>query len=170
MEYCKKSVYLSLGSNVEPSEFFLRAAITDLSKFMVFEEVSSLYRSAPLEDTNQDDFYNIAARFNGYNGSPEELLIAVQKIEIDIGRVKDPLRPKGPRIIDIDILFFSDNRIDSKHLCIPHKGLLSRRFMLEPLVEIYAGDGYFNLDFLREALKDVTDQQLTVIGEFDFGK
>ncbi len=162
-----KSVYLSLGSNIEPSEFFLKEALSSLASKMELIKISNLYLSKPTEDLEQDDFYNLVAKFTTDNLDELELLSTIKKIETEMGRIKDPLRPKGPRIIDIDIIYYSDNIINLDSLVIPHKEMLNRRFVLEPLMEIYEDDGVLSTDTLKISLANVKSQELLKIGELE---
>ena len=67
---------------------------------------------------------------------PLELLAGILAIERSLGRVRDESLPKGPRILDIDILLFGDRIIELAELTVPHPAMHLRRFVLEPLVEI----------------------------------
>ena len=79
---------------------------------------------------------------------------------------KNIKRPKGPRIIDIDILFFEDIVIDSEKLSIPHKGMFNRKFVLKPLLEILPKDSaYIKKYDLIDCLKKVDNQKIVKIGE-----
>lgn len=86
-----------------------------------------------MEVTNQPWFLNCAVAFETDMG-PHQLLGSVLAIEKSIGRQR--LTPKGPRMIDIDILFFDDQIENSADLTLPHPALHQRRFVLEPLAEI----------------------------------
>jgi 2-amino-4-hydroxy-6-hydroxymethyldihydropteridine diphosphokinase len=101
--------------------------------------VSSWYATEPQGYRDQDWFINGAVQ-GVTNLSPRELLKAVKKIEVEMGRVQT-IR-WGPRVIDIDILFYgTDGQIcvDEDDLYIPHKMLENRRFVLIPLMELAPG-------------------------------
>lgn len=86
-------------------------------------------------DLDQDDFIN-AAISGETETSAEELLFFLQTIETNMGRVRNPDRPKGPRVIDLDILLFGDELIDTDKLTIPHPRIGERAFVLVPLLEL----------------------------------
>jgi 2-amino-4-hydroxy-6-hydroxymethyldihydropteridine diphosphokinase len=97
--------------------------------------VSGLYRTSPLLDADQDDFWN-AAVAGDWSGTPETLLERLLMFESGEGRQRDPARPKGPRILDLDLLVFGEVLRSSARLTLPHSGLHERRFALQPLTEI----------------------------------
>lgn len=68
------------------------------------------------------------------SGEPRELLAAFKQIEKDMGSTKE--RPKGPRLIDIDIIFYGNKLVNEEPLCIPHPSYRKRLFVLHPLLEI----------------------------------
>jgi 2-amino-4-hydroxy-6-hydroxymethyldihydropteridine diphosphokinase len=140
-------VYLSLGSNVGDRERHLRDAIARLETKGRIVTASSFYETEPVDFTDQAWFLNCAAAFET-NEAPEQLMATILLIEQEIGRQR--VQKKGPRIIDIDILLFSETTadtimgdtsidssiVDSPALTIPHPAMHARRFVLEPLVEI----------------------------------
>ena len=132
----KFDLLLSLGSNIEPRDFYLKKAIFLLNKSFEFVSNSSLYKTHPMYDTNQDYFYNMCVFYKTENSDVFDILSITKGIEDIIGRNKINDRPKGPRNIDIDIIFYSDLKINSDNLNIPHKGLFERNFVMMPLVEI----------------------------------
>jgi 2-amino-4-hydroxy-6-hydroxymethyldihydropteridine diphosphokinase len=99
--------------------------------------VSGLYRTAPQVDTDQDEFWN-AAVAGDWDGTPESLLERLLMYESGEGRLRDPLRPKGPRVLDLDLLVFGDLVLASPRLTVPHASLGQRRFALEPLIALEA--------------------------------
>lgn len=98
--------------------------------------VSSLWRTAPWGRMDQPAFLNACALIET-RLAPLALLAALKDIEREIGRT--PGERWGPRVIDIDILFYDDLSLDDPALTIPHKNLFERAFVLAPLTEI-AGD------------------------------
>jgi 2-amino-4-hydroxy-6-hydroxymethyldihydropteridine diphosphokinase len=94
---------------------------------------SSIYKTAAWGNTDQPEFYNQVIEIET-NYSPSALLIEILRIEELIGRKR--LEKWGPRVIDIDILFFKDEIIDDTLLKLPHPGIPERRFTLIPMVEI----------------------------------
>ncbi|PWY55278.1 2-amino-4-hydroxy-6-hydroxymethyldihydropteridine diphosphokinase [Legionella qingyii] len=127
--------YLGLGSNQQVPERQLRKAIKSIKALpsTVVTKISSFYWNKAWGLQGQQDFCNtvieIATRL-----SPSQLLDACQKIEKKQGRVRK--RHWGPRVIDIDILFYENQIIRSKKLVIPHPQIQFRDFVLIPLMEI----------------------------------
>jgi 2-amino-4-hydroxy-6-hydroxymethyldihydropteridine diphosphokinase len=128
-----KIVYLSLGSNLGDREANLRIAIEKLRDVGDVVAVSSFYETEPVEVTAQPWFLNSAVKFDTKK-MPRQLISAILTIEQGMGRQRK--QQKGPRTIDIDILFFGSSIIDIPSLTVPHPHLHERRFVLEPLAEI----------------------------------
>lgn len=131
----RKLVYLSLGSNLDDRQANLNSAIRSLESVGRVLAVSSFYETEPVETTPQPWFLNCALALETEK-MPRQLLSAIQNIEQAMGRLHDPKKTKGPRTIDIDILFFGRSIIHTRDLHIPHPDLHKRRFVLEPLLEI----------------------------------
>ena len=127
------TAYLSLGSNLDHREANLEEAIRLLEANGKVVARSSVYETEPMEMKNQPWFLNCAIAFETAT-TPQQLLETVLAIEQRMGRQR--LVPKGPRIIDIDILLFGDCVESSTTLTVPHPALHRRRFVLEPLAEI----------------------------------
>jgi len=128
--------YLGLGSNEGDRLANLRAARDALVLHEVAVEASSsVYETAPQgEVSDQPDFLNAALRVRTALG-PEELLDAAKAVERDLGREPGGLR-HGPRPIDVDVLLLGDLEYSSARLSVPHPEVTSRRFVLEPLLEL----------------------------------
>jgi 2-amino-4-hydroxy-6-hydroxymethyldihydropteridine diphosphokinase len=128
--------YLGLGSNVGDRLGNLRAARAALAEHGV--EVlasSSVYETAPQgEVTDQPDFLNACLRIRTALG-PEELLDASKAVERGLGREPGGVR-HGPRPIDVDVLMLGGLEHRSERLTLPHPEVTSRRFVLEPLLEL----------------------------------
>ena len=88
-----------------------------------------------MEFTAQPLFLNCAAELETFR-EPQELLAGILTIERSQGRVREGSQPKGPRVLDIDILIYGEHVLESPELTIPHPAMHLRRFVLEPLVEI----------------------------------
>jgi 2-amino-4-hydroxy-6-hydroxymethyldihydropteridine diphosphokinase len=98
---------------------------------------SPVYESEPWGDPGQPAFYNqVAALTLGDSWSPRRLLQALAAIETLLGRVRDPLRPFGPRTMDCDIVLYGDLRVCEPDLVIPHPRLRQRPFVLVPLADL----------------------------------
>ena len=132
----KRNLFLSLGSNIEPRNDYLNQARLLLNEKFKFVTASSVYETAPLLDLNQNSFYNQILFYKTDIIDPFEVLKITKFIENDLGRIKDIERPKGPRVIDIDIIFFGDMKVEDERLSIPHKSYHERNFVLIPLREI----------------------------------
>jgi 2-amino-4-hydroxy-6-hydroxymethyldihydropteridine diphosphokinase len=134
-----KAVYLALGSNIGDRRVNLETAIGRLAAESPEIEVvrsSSIYETEPRDNPAQAWFLNmvVEARTALF---PMQLLGRTQRIETEMGRRRSPTAaPKGPRIIDIDILLFGKFVMDTPKLTIPHPRIEERRFVLEPLAEI----------------------------------
>jgi 2-amino-4-hydroxy-6-hydroxymethyldihydropteridine diphosphokinase len=131
----KLDVILGLGSNLQDRAENIRDAVDRLGKIkgMSVRKISSLYESAPVDYEDQPDFLNAAVLIKT-NLKPEELLVATQKIETEMGRVRTI--DKGPRNIDIDILLYGIIEVRLPDLKVPHPGLRTRAFALLPLIEV----------------------------------
>lgn len=130
----KKPVYLSLGSNLGDREKYLREAISRLQDLGVIRKVSAFYETQPVEvQAEQPWFLNCAVAMET-ELMPLEFLSRMLAVERLMGRVRT--EPKGPRTIDIDIVFFGDDVLDTPELTVPHPAMSQRRFVLEPLAEI----------------------------------
>ncbi len=129
----EKTVYLSLGSNVGDREANLRTAIEKLTGLGELLAVSSFYETEPVEFTAQPWFLNCAVALRT-ELMPKLFLSKTLAIEQEMGRRR--IQPKGPRVIDIDILLFGNSVIHTPHLDVPHVAMHERRFVLEPLAEI----------------------------------
>lgn len=127
-------VYLSLGSNLGDRERNLRSAIQELPHTGVaVTKVSSFYETEPVDLKEQPWFLNCVVEAETLF-DPFLLLRALREIEAKLGSTK--LVPKGPRILDLDILLYGAQIIDAPELQVPHPRMHLRRFVLEPLAEI----------------------------------
>jgi len=147
----KDMILLCLGSNIGDRE----KNICDAIKLLKMNNIkiisfSKLYNTEPVDYENQKDFLNIVLRVST-DYSPEELLRVVKKIEYIIGR-RDSKIKKGPRIIDIDILFYNDIIIDSDELTIPHRSILDRYFVIKMLMDI---DENYIMPKFNKRVKDI---------------
>jgi len=127
------NIFLSLGSNIGNKRLNIQDAITELSKHLIIKKISSLYETEPLLYENQENFYNLVIEVE-FEKTSSELLEIIKSIEENLGR-KSTFR-YGPRIIDIDILFFKNEIVENKDLTIPHYDWQNRRFVIEPLSEL----------------------------------
>lgn len=133
-----ENIILGLGSNRGNSTAILSGAVKKLSSFLYNIRISSVYITTPQDYLAQDDFYNMVVSGN-YEGSPPLLLTVLQRIEAEYGRNRATEIPKGPRTLDIDILFFGSHiiKLETPPLIVPHPAVYQRAFALIPLLEIY---------------------------------
>ena len=156
--------YLGLGSNVGDREDNLRGAVTALEAHGVeVLAASSIYETAPQgEVTDQPDFLNAALRVRT-ELEPEELLDACKRVERGLGREAGGPR-HGPRAIDVDVLLLDDLEYTSPRLTLPHPEVTTRRFVLEPLLELDPEALLPDGARLREWLTAVGDQRVERLG------
>src|SRR5712692_8297724 len=130
----EKTAYLSLGSNVGEREKNLRVAIDELPHAGVaIAKVSSFYETEPVDFLDQPWFLNCVVEAETHF-DPFMLLRALREIETKMGSKK--VVAKGPRLIDMDILLYGSETIDTPDLQVPHPRMHLRRFVLVPLAEI----------------------------------
>ena len=122
-------IYLGLGSNLGDRVANLQKA---LGHFSILQR-SSFYETEPVDFLEQPWFINAAVSIDT-NLEPNDLLDYCLEIEKKLGRVRDV--PKGPRLIDIDILFYEQIILSTSSLILPHPQVPYRRFVLKPLNEI----------------------------------
>jgi 2-amino-4-hydroxy-6-hydroxymethyldihydropteridine diphosphokinase len=129
-----KTIYLGLGSNLGDRALNLRRAVEKLeSSDLRITRLSPLYETEPMDYRQQPWFLNQVAE--GETGLfPVQLLSRVGRVERALGRVRGI--PKGPRVIDIDILFFGQAVVRTPRLEIPHPAIAERRFVLVPLADL----------------------------------
>jgi 2-amino-4-hydroxy-6-hydroxymethyldihydropteridine diphosphokinase len=129
--------FIGIGSNMQEPAKHCREAVEriELIEGVKVLRTSSLYRAEPVGFTDQDWFVNTVAEIRTML-QPRLLLEALKSIEKDMGR-KESIK-WGPRVIDLDILFYGQEIIQEESLIIPHPELYKRRFVLLPLCEIAA--------------------------------
>ena len=126
-------ICLGLCSNLGDRLANLRTAFAELRKVMTISASSLVYENPAAFVTDQPDFLNAAVSGETVM-DPEELLRIVKNIEHALGR--KPTFRNGPRVIDIDILFYDDLKLSAPGLTIPHPGVPDRMFVLRPLDDI----------------------------------
>jgi 2-amino-4-hydroxy-6-hydroxymethyldihydropteridine diphosphokinase len=164
----EKTVYLGLGSNVGDREQNLRTALGLLEEAGVHvQRTSSLYETEPMYVRDQPWFLNMVAEVCT-ELMPVQLLGRLQEIERQLGRKRGhrgASASKGPRTLDLDILFYGRFIVTTSQLEVPHPRIEERRFVLEPLVELAPELRHpVSRRSMRELLAEVTGQQVRRVG------
>jgi len=154
-----KTAYLGLGTNLGEREQNLQRAIEELaSDRLKVTRVSSIWETAPRDVLNQPVFLNQAIEVET-DLFPRQLFERAKQVEKRLGRVRS--QPKGPRLIDIDILLYGMKVVSVPDLEIPHPGIPARRFVLEPLAELIPDFRHpVTKRTVRQMLAAVLDQQV----------
>ena len=144
-------VYIAFGSNMGDKEQYIRNGIEEIKKNSYFKNliVSDFFYSTPYGGVEQDDFVNGVLEVQTML-EPEELLEYLHDVEQKANRER--IQHWGPRTLDLDILLFDDQIIDSRDLIIPHKDMKNRDFVLVPLAQI-AG-------YLRHPVLGITIEEM----------
>ena len=127
------TVYLGLGSNLGDRRSLLKQASLALGPQVEVKARSKVYETPPWGNTEQPKFLNQVVRGTTYL-APETLLKHLKRLEVAFGR--QPGEKNGPRLIDIDILFYDDLVVDTPALHIPHRLIPERAFVLVPLNDL----------------------------------
>ena len=128
------SFFVATGSNLGDRALNLFAAKCQLVKHFELIAESRTYESPAIDYLNQPDFYNQVLEFILPPLEPQDVMEILFQIEKDLGRER--VIPKGPRLIDLDILFWGLNQFSSESLEIPHPRLFERSFVVLPLSEL----------------------------------
>jgi 2-amino-4-hydroxy-6-hydroxymethyldihydropteridine diphosphokinase len=136
-------VYLALGSNLGDRLENLRQAVVSLSPQMEVKAKSHIYETPPWGYEDQPKFYNQVIKADTYL-QPEPLLRHLKRLEVALGR--QPNFRNGPRLIDLDLLFYNQLVLETPVLTLPHPHLHERGFVLLPLLDIAP-------DFVHPVLK-----------------
>jgi len=124
---------VALGSNLENRKLNLDIAITHLEVLLKDLKVSPYFETKPDGGPTQSDFIN-AVVIGECDSAPEVLLAELLEIEVQMGRVRD--LKWGPRIIDLDLIVYGDQKVDTVFLKLPHPLAHSREFVLRPWLEV----------------------------------
>lgn len=129
------SMIIGLGSNLGDKKKNLATARSYLELFFCpIQEQSSLYRSEPVDYLEQDEFINQVVQMENPHLSPENILSILKNIESKMESYKHT--PKGPRIIDLDLIFLGTTHYSSPTITIPHRAWKNRSFVVLPLLEV----------------------------------
>jgi len=156
------TAYIAVGSNLADPVSQANLAIEMLKSLprSTFIATSQLYSSTPMGPQNQPDYINAVVAIKT-ELTPIELLDCTQKIELEQGRVRKDER-WGPRTLDLDIVLYGNEVIDSERLTVPHYGMKEREFVLYPLAEIAPSLQLPDGTELTELLKIVDKNGLNV--------
>ena len=127
------TAFIALGSNLGDRQGNLREAISRIGAFGEVKRLSSWFETEPVEMTDQPWFLNAALELQT-DLEPLPLLRGLLSVEQAMGRHREV--PKGPRNIDLDLLLFDNQVINTSELTLPHPEMHKRRFVLAPLTEI----------------------------------
>lgn len=126
--------YIGIGTNRGDRHQNITTALQKVTEFAKITNKSSIYETDPMGYKNQDKFLNLVIEIET-ELKPEELLEKLLKVEQEMGRIRTI--KNGPRIIDLDILLYNDEKINKPNLKIPHPKMNEREFVLKPLSEIW---------------------------------
>ena len=136
MEKTVKTVILALGSNLGNRLNTINSAIQKIeSEVGEIISIADCIETAPVEMESVENFLNSCIEIET-ELTVWEVLKKLQKIEIDLGRPKNMKGKNESRTIDIDIIFYDSEMIETTELCIPHKEYHTRSFVLIPLLQI----------------------------------
>ena len=147
-------IILALGTNIEPREQYLKDALAKIEEnnLKIILE-SSIYETPVWGGVADQDFLNMCIEVETSLGA-YELLDTIQKIELELGRVRK--EHWGNRTIDIDIITFDDLVFNDDRLIVPHKYIHDRNFVLAPLVEMYDSIEIAGKN-IKESLEKITE-------------
>lgn len=148
------SLFIAQGSNIGDKSSWLEQSTIELKKHFSLIATSRTYVSKAVDYENQPDFYNRVLEFETPQISVHEIMNVLLHIEKTLGRNRDIL--KGPRTIDLDILFCGNLISNDPHIIIPHPRLFERSFVVLPLSELPGFNELktkynFNFDFQNSA-------------------
>ena len=146
-------IILALGTNIEPREQYLKDALAKIEEnnLKIILE-SSIYETPAWGGVADQDFLNMCIEVETSLGA-YELLDTIQKIELELGRVRK--EHWGNRTIDIDVITFDDLVFNDDRLIVPHKYIHDRNFVLAPLVEMYGSIDIAGKN-IKESLEKIT--------------
>ena len=128
------SLIISLGTNIGDRILNLQNAREEIGKYFHIISCSKVYASDPVDYLDQPAFLNQVIELKTPIECPESIMKTLLEIEARLGRIRDI--PKGPRIIDIDILFLDQRKISSHDVNIPHPRVFDRPFCIIPLRDL----------------------------------
>ncbi len=159
----RQRCFIGLGSNIGDGPAVIEQALVALAKVSAVELIqrSSLYRSAAWGRTDQADFTNAVAEIKT-TLTAADLLQTLLQIETELGRTRDTGH-WGPRLIDLDLLSYANEQINSENLIVPHPRMHLRAFVLIPLLELQPEFEIPGLGSAQEWLAKLQDQSVNRI-------
>ena len=156
---------LSMGTNIGDRKQNIEKAIESINSIPYTDVIkcSKIYETEPVGYARQDDFYNVALLVSS-EFEPHEMLGLCLGIEAGFGRKRGI--KNGPRILDIDVIFAENEKIDTKNLEIPHPRYNKRRFVLEPMLDLFPSGVAFGIDF-KQYISKIDGQGVRVVCEID---
>lgn len=155
-------VLIGLGTNMGLRESNLQDAIHAFSLVPDISVVSAspVFETAPIGYADQQDFYNAVLMIET-ELSPHAILGVCLGIEATMGRKRQI--KNGPRVLDLDVLIYENVRLDTHELTVPHPRMLERRFVLQPMKELFPAGRALGVTFTEE-LQNVQDQEIRPTG------
>lgn len=154
--------YVALGSNLGDSLGYLKNSITVLKAHVSLSafQLSRTYTSKPHGPQDQPDYFNAVVKFKT-SLHAEDLLDFLQKVENDNKRERKGVIRWGARTLDLDLLFYSDKKINTKRLIVPHPRICERAFVLLPLRDLNAGNLKINqTDSITNCIDKLSEAEL----------
>lgn len=172
----KATCYIALGSNMGDSKAYIEQAIHDLKSHEHIQDlhISNFYQSKPHGPQDQPDYLNGVVELKT-DLEPEALLDLLQKVENDNDRIREGVVRWGARTLDLDLLFYARESIETKRLTVPHPRICERAFVLFPLRDLLGEEGIANLKInathsILDCIKALSDEELNNIKELDHVK
>lgn len=157
---------ISIGTNLGDKMKNIEKAVEAINSIPYTDVIhaSAVYQTEPVGYARQDDFYNAALLVDSVL-DPHEMLGVCLGIEGGFGRIRGI--KDGPRILDLDIIFAENLEINTKNLIVPHPRFSERRFVLEPMLDLFPGGTAFGIDFAKyiDGIKGQEVQKTAVINE-----
>ena len=154
--------YLGIGTNIGDREENLKSALNALNLLPMTKvtAVSKVYETEPVGFANQDDFLNIAVEIET-ELTADNVLGACLGIEAGLGRIRNI--KNGPRVIDIDLLLYEEEKYNTSSLVLPHPRIFEREFVLRPLLDIEFNNSLFDREWAQniltgEGIKEYTNK------------
>jgi len=153
---------IALGANIDSPTEQLKTARDAINQLPNLSDtrLSRVYSSPPMGPQNQPPFFNAVMTCH-YTADANQLLTELQRIEVNMGRVKR--RRWGERCIDLDIIQLGDVVIETAHLSLPHPGIAERLFVVQPMIDLLGCQHKVpGLDDLGTLRRRLTNQSLTL--------